>query len=39
MARPKRGQRVPPPPTKDEWDLRYATKATDAKGKRTPRNR
>lgn len=26
MARPKRGQQVPPPPTGDEWDLRYATK-------------
>lgn len=26
MARPKRGQQVPPPAAKDEWDLRYATK-------------
>ena len=26
MARPKRGNQVPPPPTEDEWDLRYATK-------------
>ena len=26
MARPKRGQQVPPPPTGDEWDLRCATK-------------
>jgi hypothetical protein len=26
MARPKRGQQVPPPPVGDEWDLRYATK-------------
>lgn len=26
MPRPKRGQQVPPPPSGDEWDLRYATK-------------
>lgn len=26
MARPKRGQQVPPPPVGEEWDLRYATK-------------
>lgn len=26
MPRPKRGEQVPPPPTQDEWDLRYATK-------------
>lgn len=26
MARPKRGQQVPPPPGDHEWDLRYATK-------------
>lgn len=26
MARPKRDQQVPPPPSGDEWDLRYATK-------------
>lgn len=26
MARPKRGQQIPPPPTEDQWDLRYATK-------------
>lgn len=26
MAKPKRGERVPPPPTDDQWDLRYATK-------------
>ena len=26
MARPKRGQQVPPPPTMGEWDIRYATK-------------
>jgi hypothetical protein len=26
MVRPKRGQQVPPPPTGEEWDLRYATK-------------
>ena len=26
MTRPRRGQQVPPPPTDDEWDLRYATK-------------
>jgi hypothetical protein len=26
MARPKRGDRVPPPSTEVEWDLRYATK-------------
>ena len=26
MARPKRGQQVPPPPVGDEWELRYATK-------------
>lgn len=24
--KPKRGQRAPPPPAEDEWDLRYATK-------------
>lgn len=26
MVRPKRGQRLPPPPKEGEWDLRYATK-------------
>lgn len=26
MARPKRGDQVPPPSTANEWDLRYATK-------------
>jgi hypothetical protein len=26
MARPKRLDQVPPPPDKDEWDIRYATK-------------
>ena len=25
MARPKRGQQVPPPVAEGEWDLRYAT--------------
>ena len=26
MIRPRRGQQLPPPPGKDEWDLRYGTK-------------
>lgn len=26
IARPKRGEQVPPPPSGNEWDLRYATK-------------
>ncbi|MGB4779684.1 hypothetical protein [Microbacterium sp.] len=26
MARAKRGQQVPPPPSGDEWELRYGTK-------------
>lgn len=26
MARPKRGDQVPPPPREEEWELRYATK-------------
>lgn len=28
MARPKRGGQVPPPPSSDEWELRYATKGS-----------
>ncbi|GAB96065.1 hypothetical protein BJY21_003591 [Kineosphaera limosa] len=26
MARPKRGEQLPPPPKGDQWELRYATK-------------
>jgi hypothetical protein len=26
MVRAKRGEQVPPPPSSDEWELRYGTK-------------
>lgn len=32
MTRPKRGEQIPPPPSGNEWDLRYATKESLAYG-------